>query len=90
MDILDTEASEDEAARKAKAIKRPASHEANQELVKKERRYRSILEQAAASDEIVRRKWDDWSDNITELTYDEVGTGCWLRGASDCVLVGLA
>jgi programmed cell death 6-interacting protein len=72
MDILDNEASEDEAARKDKPLSRPPSHEANRELVEKERRYRSILEQAAASDELVRRKWDDWEKNIVELTWEEV------------------
>jgi programmed cell death 6-interacting protein len=72
MDILDNEASEDEAIRKEKPLRRVPSYEANQELVEKERHYRSILEQAAASDEIVRKKWDEWEKNIIELTWDEV------------------
>jgi programmed cell death 6-interacting protein len=72
MDILDSEASEDEAARKENSINRPPSHEVNKELVDKERRYRKVLEEAAASDELVRRKWDEWENNIVELTLDEV------------------
>jgi programmed cell death 6-interacting protein len=72
MDILDNEASEDEAARKAKRINRPPSHEANLDLVEKERKYRAILDQAAESDELVRNKWDEWEASIVELTWDEV------------------
>ncbi|KAG1747202.1 BRO1-like domain-containing protein [Suillus paluster] len=71
MDILDSEASEDEAARREMQMNRPPSHEANQELVMKQQRYRSILTQAAESDELVRRKWEEWEDQITELTRDE-------------------
>jgi hypothetical protein len=71
MDILDNEASEDEAARKAGSIQRPPSHEANQELVNNDQKYRSMLEKAAVSDELVRRKWDEWEMNIRELTWDE-------------------
>lgn len=71
MDILDSEASEDEAARRETPINRPPSHEANQELVMKQQRYRTILTQAAESDELVRRKWEDWEDQIAELTRDE-------------------
>jgi programmed cell death 6-interacting protein len=71
MDILDDEASEDEAACKNVAIVRQRSHEANQELVTKERQYRANLEQAAASDELVRRKWDQWEARVRELTWDE-------------------
>lgn len=72
MDILDNEASEDEAARKDTPLNRLPSHEANVELIEKERRYRNILSQAAASDEVVRQKWDDWENNIVELTWTEV------------------
>ncbi|KAF8183916.1 ALIX V-shaped domain binding to HIV-domain-containing protein [Pholiota molesta] len=64
LDILDSEASEDEAARKE-------SYEANVELTEKASRYRSILSQAAESDELVRQKWDDWEESISELTLDE-------------------
>jgi programmed cell death 6-interacting protein len=71
MDILDNEASEDEVARNAGRIHRPPSHEANQELVEKEQGFRAILVKAEKSDEIVRRKWDDWETNIKELTWDE-------------------
>lgn len=72
MDILDGEASEDEAARKENRIDRVPSHEANRELTDRERSYRGILEQASESDEIVRNKWDEWEPNIVELTWDEV------------------
>ena len=72
LDILDNEASEDEAIRKELPVDRMKSHEANAELIEKAERYRSILIQAAASDEIVRQKWDEWGESITELTLDEV------------------
>ncbi|KAJ6494794.1 BRO1-like domain-containing protein [Mycena vitilis] len=71
MDILDNEASEDEAMRKDGAYDRAPSHEANTELVEKERRYRDILLRAAASDETVRQKWDEWEGHIVQLTADE-------------------
>ncbi|KAG6909867.1 hypothetical protein DXG01_014903 [Tephrocybe rancida] len=71
MDILDNEASEDEAARKYNNLNRLPSHEANIELIGKEKRYRSILAQAAASDETVRQKWDEWEQSIVELTWSE-------------------
>lgn len=71
MDILDSEASEDEAARRETPMNRPPSHEANQELVMKQQRYRTILTQAAESDELVRRKWEEWEDQVSELTRDE-------------------
>ena len=72
MDILDNEASEDEAACKNTHIGRLRSHEANVELIAKERQYRGILERVAASDELVRQKWDQWETNIRELAVDEV------------------
>lgn len=72
MDILDSEASEDEAARKEIALNRRPSHEANVELIEKERRYRSILAEAAVSDETIRQKWDEWEDSVIQLTWDEV------------------
>ncbi|RDB25545.1 pH-response regulator protein palA/RIM20 [Hypsizygus marmoreus] len=71
MDILDSEASEDEAARRDTNLNRLPSHEANLELIDKEKRYRSILSQAATSDETVRQKWDEWEKNIVELTWPE-------------------
>jgi len=70
MDILDHEASEDEAVRMDGVIQRPPSHDANKELVNKGQKYRNILEQAETSDELVRRKWDEWEGNIRELTWD--------------------
>jgi programmed cell death 6-interacting protein len=72
MDILDNEASEDEAMRRDASFDRPSSHEANVELIEKERRYRDILLRAAASDETVRQKWDEWEGSIVQLTADEV------------------
>ncbi|KAJ7773226.1 BRO1-like domain-containing protein [Mycena metata] len=71
MDILDNEASEDEAMRRDLGVDRAPSHEANVELVEKERRYRDILTRAAASDETVRAKWDEWEGSIVQLTADE-------------------
>ncbi|KAF9532602.1 BRO1-like domain-containing protein [Crepidotus variabilis] len=71
LDILDNEASEDEAARKSLPIDRLKSHEANVELTEKSKRYQSILTQASESDEHVRQKWDEWESRITELTMDE-------------------
>ncbi|KAG6879119.1 hypothetical protein C0992_005096 [Termitomyces sp. T32_za158] len=71
MDVLDNEASEDEAARKVNSLDRLPSHEANVELITKEKRYRTILTQAAASDETVRQKWDEWEQSIIELTWSE-------------------
>lgn len=86
MDILDHEASEDEAARRDKQLSRLPSHEANVELIDKEKRYRSILSQALSSDEVVRQKWDDWEHNIVELTWSEVG--CFEQfPPSRCLLV---
>jgi programmed cell death 6-interacting protein len=72
MDILDQEASEDELVQQEGKIRRQPSHEANTNLIETERRYRSILEEAAASDELVRDKWDEWETNIMELTWEEV------------------
>ncbi|KAF7339217.1 pH-response regulator protein palA/RIM20 [Mycena venus] len=74
MDILDNEAFEDEAMRKDAAFDRPSSHEANAELIKKERHYRYILVRVAASDETVRQKWDDWKGSIVQLTSDPAST----------------
>ena len=74
MDILDSEASEDEAARKGISINRVPSHQANVDLIEKELRYRTILAEAAASDESVRQKWDEWEESITQLTWNEVNS----------------
>lgn len=73
MDILDSEASEDESARSSKPLERPPSHIANRELTSKGEQYRKILVEASDSDEYVRQKWDQWEINIRELTWDEVG-----------------
>lgn len=74
MDVLDQEAEEDETFRAEHPVDRPPSHEANREITTKANRYRTILEQASASDELVRRKWDEWENNIVELTWDEVSS----------------
>ncbi|KAF7316870.1 pH-response regulator protein palA/RIM20 [Mycena chlorophos] len=71
MDILDNEASEDEAMRSDLAYKRAPSHEANMELVEKERRFRDILARARESDNTVQQKWDDWEASILLLAGDE-------------------
>ncbi|KAG8213026.1 putative pH-response regulator protein [Butyriboletus roseoflavus] len=71
MDVLDSEASEDEAARKEVSMSRPPSHEANRELVQKQERYRSVLIEAAGSDEIVRQKWGQWEKPILQLALDK-------------------
>ena len=74
MDILDQEADEDEAFRESHPdMDRPPSHEANTELIEKAERYRAILQQAGESDELVRQKWEEWEENITQLTWPEVG-----------------
>jgi programmed cell death 6-interacting protein len=73
MDILDEEASEDEAARRESVLDRPPSHEANSPFIESERKYRHILDQASESDEHVRQKWDDWEQSIIVLTRSEVG-----------------
>jgi programmed cell death 6-interacting protein len=72
MEILDHEASEDEKMRSKNSLTRLPSHEANSKLVEKAQQYRSILEKASKSDELVRNKWDDWEANITQLTWQEV------------------
>jgi programmed cell death 6-interacting protein len=72
MDILDSEASEDEAARNEISLDRLPSHEANVELIEKERRYRRILADAADGDETIRRKWDEWEESVAQLMWDEV------------------
>lgn len=74
MDILDQEADEDEALRdSAGAIpERAPSLEANRDLVAKEQQYRTVLEQATDSDALVRKKWEEWEDSVTQLTWPEV------------------
>ncbi len=73
MDILDQEADEDEAFRGSHSgAARLPSHEANKELIEKAEKYRAILQQAGDSDELVRQKWEEWEDNISQLTWSEV------------------
>ena len=73
MDILDQEADEDEAFRQVHpTAERLSSHEANKELIEKEQRYRAVLQQARDSDELVRQKWEEWEENISQLTWTEV------------------
>ncbi|KAM6504501.1 BRO1-like domain containing protein [Amanita muscaria] len=71
MDILDNEASEDEAARKKALLDRLPSHEGNTKLVEKQKRFRDLLTRASESDELVRQKWDEWGPNIVMLTWSE-------------------
>ncbi|KAF7986480.1 hypothetical protein HWV62_31277 [Athelia sp. TMB] len=71
LDILDGEASEDEAARTTEPLKRQPSHVANRDLTSKAARYRKILNEAQASDELVRRKWDDAETGIRTLCWSE-------------------
>lgn len=86
MDILDHEASEDETVRRDTPLDRLPSHEANVDLIDKEKRYRSILAQALSSDEVVRQKWDEWEPNIVELTWSEVGHGVSVPGQFGCLI----
>ena len=77
MDILDQEASEDEgvrknAARQGRRLDRLPSYEANIGLTNKEKRYRSMLDQASEADETIRSKWEQWEEAITRLTWDDV------------------
>lgn len=73
MDILDQEADEDELFRENQAAsERLPSHEANKDLIEREQRYRAVIQQAKDSDELVRHKWEEWEDNITQLTWSEV------------------
>ncbi|EJF64930.1 pH-response regulator [Dichomitus squalens LYAD-421 SS1] len=72
MDILDQEADEDEAFREAHpTAERLPSYEANKDIIEKEQRYRTVLQQARDSDELVRQKWEDWEENIGQLTWSE-------------------
>ncbi|KIY65859.1 BRO1-domain-containing protein [Cylindrobasidium torrendii FP15055 ss-10] len=71
LDILDDEATEDDLARESGGVQRAPSHEANEALVGKERRYREIIVQARNSDETVRRKWEEWEDSIVDLIIEE-------------------
>ena len=74
MDILDQEAEEDEVFQEEAPSARVPSEQANKELVTKAQRYKQILDEAMQSDELVRDKWDEWEQNIIELTWSEAGT----------------
>ena len=75
MEILDQEAEEDEEFRETHPVsERLESHQANTDFVGKEQRYRKVLQQARDSDELVRQKWEEWEENINQLTWCEVGS----------------
>lgn len=70
MDILDQEATETEnllARQPHLAQSRPPSHVANQQLIHAAAQYENTIKQAAASDAIVRAKWDEWASRIQIL-----------------------
>ncbi|PSR75597.1 hypothetical protein PHLCEN_2v9077 [Hermanssonia centrifuga] len=71
MDVLDQEAEADEEFQEESSNTRSPSQEANKDFVAKAERYRGILQRAAESDEVVRSKWEEWEQNITELTWSE-------------------
>ncbi|KAI0342763.1 BRO1-domain-containing protein [Trametopsis cervina] len=71
MDILDQEAERDEVFQAEAPGTRAPSQEANKNLILKADRYRQVLDEATQSDEVVRDKWLDWEQNITELTWNE-------------------
>ncbi|KAI0367789.1 BRO1-domain-containing protein [Pilatotrama ljubarskyi] len=73
MDILDQEADEDEALRQGERqiSDRQPSIEANRDLVAKQQQYRAVLEQARESDALVRQKWEEWEESVTQLTWPE-------------------
>ncbi|KAM5535914.1 hypothetical protein V8D89_010354 [Ganoderma adspersum] len=72
MEIMDQEAEDDEAFRDTHRVsERPPSHEANTDLVGKEQRYRAVLQQARDSDELVHKKFEQWEENIIQLTWSE-------------------
>ncbi|KDQ57158.1 hypothetical protein JAAARDRAFT_58624 [Jaapia argillacea MUCL 33604] len=71
LDVLDHEFEEDEDFQEAHPGIRLPSKEANEELVSKAERYKQVLDQAQASDALVRQKWADWEQNIMELSLPE-------------------
>ena len=85
MDILDGEASEDEAARSSEPLKRHPSHVANRDLTSKAKQYRRILTEAQESDEHVRQKWDECETNIRSLTWDEVSSSFGGRNSKNLI-----
>lgn len=85
---MDQEADEDEEFRDSHPeTDRLPSPEANKELTEKAERYRAILQQAGESDELVRQKWEQWEDNIVQLTWTEVSPRflrtCCMRHATN-------
>jgi programmed cell death 6-interacting protein len=92
LDVLDQEAEEDETLRSrydstpsAGRWTRPASHEVNKHLTSQAESFRSTLDQAGASDGVVRQKWEQWEDQIEVLGGDEVSQGvvsCLCRSPS--------
>lgn len=88
MEILDQEAEDDEAFRETHPVsERPPSHEANTDLVGKEQRYRAVLQQARDSDELVRKKFEEWEENIIQLTWNEVRTRNLIVSTTSLILL---
>ena len=89
LDALDQEAEEDETLRSrydstpsSARWTRPASHDVNKHLTGQAESFRSTLEQAGASDAVVRSKWDQWEEQIEVLGGDEVsGPGIFLAAS---------
>jgi programmed cell death 6-interacting protein len=77
LDLLDQEASEDEQLRQSQPTQRLPSHQANEKIISKAERYRKIINEAAESDAVVRRRWDEWEKCIVQLTWDEVLGPLW-------------
>jgi programmed cell death 6-interacting protein len=73
LDILDQEAEDDEVLQSEAQGSRIPSYEANKDLIMKAERYRHVLEEAAEKDEFVRDQWENWEENISQLTWSEVG-----------------
>lgn len=72
LDMLDQEAEEDEVFQSESPVVRPVSSDANAALVAKAERYRGLLEGAAQSDAVVRKKWEDWEEHIVQLMWSNV------------------
>ena len=79
LDILDQEASEDEAFRARSPVAKSKrfsqhlpSHKANLHLTSKSTRYRETLDQATESDAMVVRKMDEVEDDVYLLSLDNV------------------
>lgn len=69
----------------APSVRQPSS-EANRDLVAKAQRFRTILDGGVQSDEIVRKKWDEWEQFILQLTWSNV---CLLISHVTPVLIAL-